>query len=118
MLQRPITTPQYQSLVQIGGVRGEKEWQDWAQDHVDWLDNQTKQANTRLPYASTLQLGSLETAGEQGVVRGEKEWQTWAQDLEDWGNTQTTRANTRLPYASTLQLSEQIGGIVRGEKEW
>jgi hypothetical protein len=42
MLQRPITTPQYQSLVQIGGVRGEKEWQDWAQDHVDWLDNQTK----------------------------------------------------------------------------
>jgi hypothetical protein len=60
----------------------------------------------------------LETAGEQGVVRGEKEWQTWAQDLEDWGNTQTTRANTRLPYASTLQLSEQIGGIVRGEKEW
>merc|ERR1712146_583451 len=32
----------------------EKEWQDWAQDFVDWEDNQTMMANTRLPYASTL----------------------------------------------------------------
>lgn len=32
----------------------EKEWQQWAQDFVDWEDNQTDVANTRLPYASTL----------------------------------------------------------------
>lgn len=32
----------------------EKEWQAWAQDLVDWEDNQTDMANTRLPYASTL----------------------------------------------------------------
>jgi hypothetical protein len=32
----------------------EKEWQQWAQDFVDWEDNQTDMANTRLPYASTL----------------------------------------------------------------
>jgi len=31
----------------------EKEWQQWAQDFVDWEDNQTLMANTRLPYAST-----------------------------------------------------------------
>lgn len=35
-------------------VRGEKEWQDWAQDLIDWQDNQTKAANTRLPYHSTV----------------------------------------------------------------
>jgi hypothetical protein len=32
----------------------ENEWQQWAQDFVDWEDNQTLMANTRLPYASTL----------------------------------------------------------------
>jgi len=37
-------------------VRGEKEWQLWAQEHVDWEDNQTSKANSRIPYASTLQL--------------------------------------------------------------
>jgi len=31
----------------------EKEWQQWAQDFVDWEDGQTDAANTRLPYAST-----------------------------------------------------------------
>jgi len=30
----------------------ENEWQDWAQDLVDWEDNQTMMANTRIPYAS------------------------------------------------------------------
>jgi hypothetical protein len=32
----------------------ENQWQAWAQDFVDWEDNQTDMANTRLPYASTL----------------------------------------------------------------
>jgi len=35
-------------------VRGEKEWQTWAQAHVDALDQTTGKANTRLPYVSTL----------------------------------------------------------------
>jgi len=37
-----------------GKDRGEKQWQQWAQDFVDWEDGQTHAANTRLPYASTL----------------------------------------------------------------
>ena len=35
-------------------VRGEKEWQTWAQDFVDWEDKATETANARIPYASTL----------------------------------------------------------------
>ena len=35
-------------------VRGEKEWQGWAGDLVDYADKQTTTANTRLPYHSTV----------------------------------------------------------------
>lgn len=35
-------------------ARGEKEWQQWAQDFVDWEDKQTDAANKRKPYVSTL----------------------------------------------------------------
>jgi len=60
-----------QDLLQLGGVvRGEKQWQDWAQGLVDWEDNQTNRANTRIPYYSTLQLGEMTS----GPVRGEKQW--------------------------------------------
>jgi hypothetical protein len=62
-------------------VRGEKEWQTWAQENVDGLDYQTGKANTRLPYASTVQLDS--NLVQIGDVRGEKEWQTWAQENVD-----------------------------------
>jgi hypothetical protein len=73
-----------------GTVRGEKEWQQWAQDNVDWLDNQTRKANERPPYNSTFV--SFDLAGASGpgmpelsgAVRGEKEWQGWAQDHVDW----------------------------------
>ena len=119
MLQRQIVTPQQHDFLQVGGVvRGEKQWQQWAQDLEDFSIKQTDVANKRLPYASTLQLGNLETADRKGPVRGEKQWQQWAQDLEDFGDKQTTVANTRLPYASTLQLSEESGRNVRGEKQW
>ena len=54
-------------------VRGEKEWQAWAQDHNDWLDNQTTVANKRIPYHSTLQLSDnndwiRETPAQRGEV--------------------------------------------------
>ena len=108
-------------------VRGEKEYQDWAQEHVDWLDNQTTKANTRLPYHSTLtqqQFALLQFQDLQNIqledVRGEKEWQTWAQENVDGLDYQTGKANTRLPYASEVQLDSNLVqvGDVRGEKEW
>ena len=37
-------------------IRGEKEWQDWAQELIDHEDFLTNQANTRIPYFSTVQL--------------------------------------------------------------
>lgn len=116
--------------------RGEKEWQQWAQEHVDWLDNQVDRANTRLPYASTfVQTGEPVAAGsgypntladDQGAklvgkpglpsqstitAAPEKEWQQWAQDFVDWEDGQTDAANARLPYASTLvQLQNDKAG--------
>lgn len=73
------------NLVQLKGddnnekiiVRGEKEWQTWAQDLNDWSDNQTLMANTRIPYNSFIQLEG-EPNNEPIIVRGEKEWQAWA----------------------------------------
>ena len=38
----------------LSPARGEKEWQTWAQDFVDWEDKQTDIANARKPYVSTL----------------------------------------------------------------
>ena len=35
-------------------IKGEKEWQTWAQDFVDWEDERTGVANARIPYQSTL----------------------------------------------------------------
>lgn len=76
-------------LIQLGNdpieVRGEKEWQAWAQDLNDWSDGQTTAANTRIPYQSAL----LQTQNDPIIVRGEKEWQDWAQDLNDWSDGQT-----------------------------
>jgi len=50
--------PYASTLVQLNNapieVRGEKQWQDWAQDLVDQEDKATDIANTRIPYASTL----------------------------------------------------------------
>jgi len=99
-------------------VRGEKQWQTWAQNLEDWGHTQEDVANTRIPYASTLiqTQSPFGLAGAKGPampspqpkVRGEKQWQTWAQNLEDWGKTQEEVANTRIPYASTLvQTNEQ-----------
>jgi hypothetical protein len=91
-------------------VRGEKEWQTWAGEHNEWLDNQTAIANTRIPYHSTVQLlqldqdGTTQAAAPTWTVRGEKEWQGWAQDHNDWLDNQTKMANSRPPYNSTIQL--------------
>lgn len=66
-----------------GNVRGEKEWQGWAQDHVDWLDGRSETAQARPPYNSTLvQTEGFDLAGPDGpgmpnlsgVVQGEKDW--------------------------------------------
>jgi hypothetical protein len=66
-----------------GAVRGEKEWQGWAQDHVDWGSKQANVASERPPYNSTLvQTGNYDLAGVDGpgmpslsgVVQGEKDW--------------------------------------------
>lgn len=35
-------------------MRGEKQWQTWAQNLEDWGIQQENVANTRIPYASTL----------------------------------------------------------------
>jgi len=52
-------------LVQIQNepikVRGEKEWQAWAQDLNDWSDGQTDAANTRIPYNSAIQTSDEDT---------------------------------------------------------
>ena len=97
---------------------GEKQWQGWAQDHVDFGDKMTDAANARIPYSSTL-LGmeAINLSGKTGspalpdlpagnkesaAPRGEKQWQSWAQDLNDWEDKQTDAANARIPYASTL----------------
>jgi hypothetical protein len=79
-----------------GKVRGEKQWQAWAQDFVNWEDGQTGKAQTRIPYASTLQLED---------VKGEKQWQGWAQSTIDALDYETNKSNTRIPYASNLQVS-------------
>ena len=42
-----------------GPIRGEKQWQDWAQDFNNWSDLRTMRANTRIPYNSTLQLEDI-----------------------------------------------------------
>ena len=96
-----------------GIVRGEKEWQAWAQDLEDWGNQQTNVANRRLPYASTLQLAeepakAAAATRPAGPVRGEKQWQAWAGDQEDYAADATKAANTRLPYASTLQMSNFV----------
>ena len=55
-------------------LKGEKQWQKWAADfttHQDWL---TMKANTRIPYASTLQLDQENTEAPKTAVRGEKQW--------------------------------------------
>jgi hypothetical protein len=75
-----------------GDVQGEKEWQQWAGEHVEWLDNQTSKANARPPYNSTFLMFDVANgvAGGPGMptlsgnVHGEKEWQGWAQDHVDW----------------------------------
>jgi hypothetical protein len=53
-----------------GVVQGEKEWQGWAQNHVDWLDQRTEIASTRSPYVSTLvQLGNQREMSEEQAVK-------------------------------------------------
>lgn len=44
----PFVNPAYDQIA----VRGEKQWQDWAQNQNDQLDRQTDAANTRIPYNS------------------------------------------------------------------
>jgi hypothetical protein len=109
---------QASDLIQLGNepikVRGEKEWQAWAQDLNDWSDGQTNAANTRIPYQSAL----LQTMNDPIKVRGEKEWQAWAQDLNDWSDGQTDAANTRIQYQSALVQTSNEPIAVRGEKEW
>ena len=83
-----------------------------AQDLVDYEDKQVDEANTRIPYASTL----VQLENDPIIVRGEKQWQGWAQDLVDFEDKQTDSANTRIPYASTLVQLENDPIIVRGEK--
>jgi len=39
-------------------IRGEKQWQGWAQDMVDYGDEAVFTANRRIPYASTLMLSA------------------------------------------------------------
>ena len=54
-------------------VKGEKQWQDWAQFHVDFEDHQTDMANSRIPYQSAL-VGLNDPAAAGANVRGEKQW--------------------------------------------
>lgn len=71
-------------------VRGEKQWQAWAGDHVEAQDYQTKKANTRLPYHSTLSEKTLvETEEQNQKVRGEKQWLGWAQATTEALDRQT-----------------------------
>ena len=99
-------------------VKGEKQWQDWAQAHNDALDHQTGKANTRLPYASTLsQNQHVQVEGDDTLdtpaVRGEKQWEYYASHHDDakrhWANrTLQNPHETRTPYISAqVQLEEQ-----------
>jgi len=45
----PFSNPEANTIA----VRGEKQWQTWAQDQNDQLDRQTEAAQTRIPYMST-----------------------------------------------------------------
>jgi len=110
--------------------RGDKTSTTWAQNQVDYLENQVTKANTRLPYHSTLlQLGSGCPYGNMDVgagkgpcfpnpaflgqaanaPRGDKTSTSWAQQQVDYLEKQITSANTRLPYKSTLlQLDAEL----------
>jgi hypothetical protein len=74
-------------------VRGEKNFQGWAQDHVDWEDSQADKANGRIPYASTIQLG---WENDTPSVRGQKQW-----DNYEHKNVANPNTGTRAPYHSS-----------------
>ena len=85
-------------------MKGEKQWQDWAQAHNDALDAQTVKANTRLPYHSTAQQpGSLaqgQWVQDTPNVRGEKQWADYSDNYSgnlDW-TPRTNRNDIRIPY--------------------
>lgn len=48
----PVPPPFQNPAANTIAVRGEKQWQDWAQDQNDQLDRQTDAAQTRIPYQS------------------------------------------------------------------
>lgn len=48
----PIPPPFQNPAANTIAVRGEKQWQDWAQSMNDQLDANTDNANTRIPYQS------------------------------------------------------------------
>ena len=95
-------------------------------------------ANTRIPYASTLQLNAEENKDDTATgdakidpknVKGEKQWQTWAGDFVAHQDHLTMKANTRIPYYSNVQIDAEENKDdaaaakidpknVRGEKQW
>ena len=89
-------------------VRGEKQWNAWAQDLENYGIKQETKANTRLPYFSTLQISeepAQKPRTDKGPVRGERDPIVTANMLEGFGDYHTGKANSRIPYQSTLQLN-------------
>jgi hypothetical protein len=104
-------------------VRGEKQWQQWAQDHVDAQDYQTAKANTRLPYKSTLAQAGWET--DPPAVRGEKQWERYTDNNAkhlDW-TAKSNADEVRTPYIGSQFVQTDADDKtpaykVRGEKQW
>lgn len=48
----PVPPPFDNPAANTIAVRGEKQWQEWAQNQNDQLDRQTDAAQTRIPYQS------------------------------------------------------------------
>ena len=91
-----------------GAARGEKQWQGWAQAHVDVLDYTTNKANTKLPYASTL---TQFVTDDTPSVRGEKQWSVYTGDHKshlDW-DVNANIHEIRTPYRSAqVQLEADV----------
>jgi len=79
-------------------VRGEKQWQMWAQDHNDWLDFQTDRANSRPPYVS-----AVAWENDSPATRGEEQWDAYMHR-----NVANPGMGQRKPYIGSAAQSSPV----------
>lgn len=66
-LHKPLHVQAAEGSVNGYPVRGEKEWQTWAQDLEDYGVQQEGVANSRIPYQSYLQTEMVPAAGNPAL---------------------------------------------------